>query len=158
VPCTPFVLPCSSRTCEEISLRSPTSCSTVSVWLRRIVWISPGLWFCDRSEIELKSFAVSVPLSPSFGHNQPLSGIKLVIPAILQKFILCSRTYCREDRAILVLIQVGIYQVLIRAIIVTVGFVFTHLLMVNSRQPSDEITFGVGKNFVYYPLVLTPLV
>jgi len=25
------------------------------VWLRRFVWISPGLWFCDRSEIESKS-------------------------------------------------------------------------------------------------------
>ena len=25
------------------------------VRLRRFVWISPGLWFCDRSEIELKS-------------------------------------------------------------------------------------------------------
>jgi len=25
------------------------------VWLRHFVWISPGLWFCDRSEIESKS-------------------------------------------------------------------------------------------------------
>ena len=25
------------------------------VWLRNFVWISPGLWFCDRSEIESKS-------------------------------------------------------------------------------------------------------
>ena len=25
------------------------------VWLCRFVWISPGLWFCDRSEIESKS-------------------------------------------------------------------------------------------------------
>jgi hypothetical protein len=81
----------------EISLRSPTLCSMVSVQLRRIVWISPCLWFCYRSEIESKSFAVLVPLPSSFGHNQPLSSIKLVIPVVLQQFIICSWTYCHED-------------------------------------------------------------
>jgi hypothetical protein len=29
--------------------------------------------------------------------------------------------------------------------------------MVNFRQPSHEFTFGVGMNFISYPLVLTPL-
>jgi hypothetical protein len=32
------------------------------------------------------------------------------------------------------------------------------MLTVKSRQPSHEFTFGVGMNFVSYPLVLTPLV
>jgi hypothetical protein len=32
------------------------------------------------------------------------------------------------------------------------------MLMVNFRQPSQEFTFGVGINFISYPLVLTPLI
>jgi hypothetical protein len=32
------------------------------------------------------------------------------------------------------------------------------MLMVKFRQPSYEFTFGVGMNFISYPLVLTPLV
>jgi hypothetical protein len=32
------------------------------------------------------------------------------------------------------------------------------MLMVNFCQPSHEFTFGVGMNFISYPLVLTPLV
>jgi hypothetical protein len=32
------------------------------------------------------------------------------------------------------------------------------LLTVNFRQPSHEFIFGVGMNFISYPLVLTPLV
>jgi hypothetical protein len=32
------------------------------------------------------------------------------------------------------------------------------LLTVKIRQPSHEFTFGVGITFVYYPLVLTPVV
>jgi hypothetical protein len=32
------------------------------------------------------------------------------------------------------------------------------MLTVNICQPSHEFTFGVGMNFVSYPLVLTPLV
>jgi len=55
VPYSTFVLPCSSWTCEVNALDSPTSCSTASVRLRRIVWISSGLWFYGRSEIESKS-------------------------------------------------------------------------------------------------------
>jgi hypothetical protein len=30
------------------------------------------------------------------------------------------------------------------------------LLTVNFRKPSHEFTFGVGMNFISYPLVLTP--
>jgi hypothetical protein len=33
-----------------------------------------------------------------------------------------------------------------------------YLLTVKFRQPSHEFTFGVGRCFVPYPLVLTPLV
>jgi hypothetical protein len=32
------------------------------------------------------------------------------------------------------------------------------LLTVNFRQISHEFTFGVGMNFISYPLILTPLV
>jgi hypothetical protein len=32
------------------------------------------------------------------------------------------------------------------------------VLMVKFCQPSHEFTFGVGMSFIYYPLVLTPLV
>jgi hypothetical protein len=32
------------------------------------------------------------------------------------------------------------------------------MLTVNFPQPSHEFTFGVGMNFISYPLVLTPLV
>jgi hypothetical protein len=32
------------------------------------------------------------------------------------------------------------------------------MLTVKFRQPSHEFTFGVGKTFVSYPLVLTPVV
>jgi hypothetical protein len=32
------------------------------------------------------------------------------------------------------------------------------LLTVKIRQPSHEFTFGVGINFIPYPLVLTPVV
>jgi hypothetical protein len=32
------------------------------------------------------------------------------------------------------------------------------MLTVNFHQPSHEFTFGVGMNFISYPLVLTPLV
>jgi hypothetical protein len=33
----------------------------------------------------------------------------------------------------------------------------SRLLTVKFRQPSHEFTFGVGMNFIPYPLVLTPL-
>jgi hypothetical protein len=52
------------------------------VRLHRFVWISPGLWFCGRSEIKSKSMKVFVPLSPSLVHDQPWPGIKLVISAV----------------------------------------------------------------------------
>jgi hypothetical protein len=32
------------------------------------------------------------------------------------------------------------------------------VLTVKIRQPSQEFTFGVGMNFIPYPLVLTPVV
>jgi hypothetical protein len=34
----------------------------------------------------------------------------------------------------------------------------TPVLTVKFRQPSHEFTFGVGMTFVFYPLVLTPVV
>ena len=58
--------------------------------------------FGDRVEV----FAVLVPLSPSLGRIQPLSGIELVIRCS-QQVILVLLIYCREDRATLVPIHIG---------------------------------------------------
>ena len=58
--------------------------------------------FGDRVEV----FVVSVPLSPSLGRIQPLSGIKLVTRCS-QQVILVLLIYCREDRATLVPIHIG---------------------------------------------------
>jgi hypothetical protein len=38
------------------------------------------------------------------------------------------------------------------------GLSMGEMLTVKFRQPSHEFTFGVGMTFIYYPLVLTPLV
>jgi hypothetical protein len=38
------------------------------------------------------------------------------------------------------------------------GLSMGEMLTVNFRQTSHEFTFGVGMNFISYPLVLTPLV
>jgi hypothetical protein len=38
------------------------------------------------------------------------------------------------------------------------GLSMGELLTVKFRQPSHEFTFSVGMTFVYYPLVLTPVV
>jgi hypothetical protein len=38
------------------------------------------------------------------------------------------------------------------------GLSMAEMFMVKFRQPSHEFTFGVGMNFISYPLVLTPLV
>jgi hypothetical protein len=38
------------------------------------------------------------------------------------------------------------------------GLSMGEMLMVKSRQPSHEFTFGVDMTFISYPLVLTPLV
>ena len=58
--------------------------------------------FRDRVEV----FVVSVPLSPSLGHIQPLSGINLVTRCS-QQVILVLLIYYREDRATLVPIHIG---------------------------------------------------
>jgi hypothetical protein len=38
------------------------------------------------------------------------------------------------------------------------GLSMGELLTVKIRQPSHEFTFGVGRSFIPYPLVLTPVV
>jgi hypothetical protein len=38
------------------------------------------------------------------------------------------------------------------------GLSMGELLTVKFRQTSHEFSFGVGMTFVYYPLVLTPMV
>jgi hypothetical protein len=38
------------------------------------------------------------------------------------------------------------------------GLSMGEMLTVKFRRPSHEFTFGVGMNFISYPLALTPLV
>jgi hypothetical protein len=38
------------------------------------------------------------------------------------------------------------------------GLSMGQMLTVKFRQPSLEFTFGIGMNFISYPLVLTPVV
>jgi hypothetical protein len=38
------------------------------------------------------------------------------------------------------------------------GLRMAEMLTVKFRQPSHEFTFGVGMNFISYPLVLIPVV
>jgi hypothetical protein len=38
------------------------------------------------------------------------------------------------------------------------GLSMGEMLAVKFRQPSHEFTYGVGMNFISYPLVLTPVV
>ena len=79
--------------------------------------------FGDRVEV----FVVSVPLSPSLGRIQPLSGIKLVTRCS-QQVILVLLIYCREDRATLVPIHIGNLSIgclrlhlLLRIVVVALG-------------------------------------
>ena len=105
MPYSTFVLPCSSWTCEGNPLGPPISCSTAFVWLRRIVWISSGSWFCGRSEIESKSSRFRC-LSPRRLVASNLFRYKLVIRCS-QQVILVLLIYCREDRVTLVPIHIG---------------------------------------------------
>ena len=104
MPYSTFVLPYSSWNCEVNPLGSPTSCSMASVWQRRIVWISSGLWFCGRSEIESKSSRFRC-LSP---RRLVASNLCLkLVTRCSQQVILVLLIYCREDRATLVPIHIG---------------------------------------------------
>jgi hypothetical protein len=38
------------------------------------------------------------------------------------------------------------------------GFSMGEMLTVKFRQPTHEFTFGVGMNFISYPIVPTPLI
>jgi len=99
-------------------LGSPTSCSTASIGtvLCGLFWIVVLQSFGDRVEV----FAVLVPLYPSLGRIQPLSGIKLVIRCV-QQVILVLLIYCREDWATLVSIHIGSLSVLFTLPIVDSG-------------------------------------
>ena len=93
-----LVLPCSSRTCEEIPLGSTSSCFAVPIRLPRLVWISSscGSVVVRRSSRSLCGFGASLPVAWS---RPTLVGIKLVILRCSQQVILWFPTYCREDRA-----------------------------------------------------------
>ena len=90
------------------------------------------LWRSSRSP---QGFGASLPVAWS---HPTVAGIKLFTHCSQQSYP-CSWTYYHEDRAILVLEYISTYHVVIRAIVVTVGFVITtylplvyHLLLFSS--------------------------
>ena len=121
-----FVLASSSRTCEKDLSEVPyfvlngcqfgctVLCGLVPDCGSAIVW---------RSSRSPQGFGVSLPVAWS---HPTLAGIKLFTHCSQQSYP-CFWIYCREDRVILVLEYIGTYHVVIRAIIVTVGFVITRL-------------------------------
>ena len=119
-----FVLASSSRTCEKDLSEVPyfmlNGCQFSCAVLCGLV-PDCGSAIVRRSSRSPQGFGVSLPWS-----QLTLAGIKLFTRYSQQSYP-CSWTYCREDRAILVLIYIGTYHVVIRAIVVTVGFVITHL-------------------------------
>ena len=79
-----------------------------------------------RSSRSPQGFGVSLPVAWS---HPILAGIKLFTRYSQQSY-LCTWTYCREDRAILMLVYIGTYHVVIRAIVVTVGLFIIHLSII----------------------------
>ena len=70
------------------SLWDPLFCALrFPVWLRRFVWISPGLWFCDHSEIESKSSRFRC-LSPRHLVASNLGRYKAIYPLFAAKLSL----------------------------------------------------------------------
>ena len=72
---------------RNISMRSSTPCSRLPVRLRRFVWISPGLWFYDRSEIVSKSSRFRC-LSPRRLVASNLGRYKTIYPMFAAKLFL----------------------------------------------------------------------
>jgi len=89
-------------------------CELVPICGSAIVW---------RSSRSPRGFGASLPVTWS---HPTLAGIKLFTYCSQQSYP-CSWTYCCEDRAILMSVHVGTYHVVIRAIVVTIGFVITRL-------------------------------
>jgi hypothetical protein len=134
VPCTPLfflVLP----GLVKRSLWGPLlRALRFPVRLHRFVWISPGLWFCGRSEIESKSSRFRC-LSPRRLVASNLGRYKASYPPLFAASylvisnLLSWRSGHPEEVSIGILLLVisDPYHVVIRAIVVTVGFVITYL-------------------------------
>ena len=97
--------------------------------------------FGDRVEV----FAVSVPLLPSLGRIQHLSGIKQVT-RYLQQVILVLLIYCCEDRATLILIHISNLSTGIKAFVVTLG------LTISTYLPLVYLSFVTVLFITYSPL------
>ena len=117
-----FVLASSSWTCEEDLSEIPYFVLYGWQFGCAISWIC-GSAIVRRSSRSPQGFGASLLVAWS---HRTLVGINLFIHYLQQSYP-SSWTYYREDRAILVPDYIGIYHVVIRAIIVTVGFVITHL-------------------------------
>ena len=124
-----FVLASSSRTCEEDLSEVPyfvlNSFQFGCAILCGLVLIC-GSVIVRRSSRSPQGFGASLPVAWS---HPTLAGIKLFTRCSQQTY-LYSWTYCREDRAILVLVYIGTYHVVIRAIVVTVGLFIIHLSII----------------------------
>ena len=124
-----FVLASSSWTCEEDLSDVPYfvlySCQFGCAILCGLVPVC-GSAIIRRSSRSPQGFGASLPIAWS---HPTLAGIKLFTRCSQQTYP-CSWTYCHEDWAILVLVYIGTYHVVIRAIVVTVGLFIIHLSII----------------------------
>ena len=124
-----FVLASSSWTCEEDLSEVPNfvlyDCQFGCAILCGLVLVC-GSAIVRRLSRSPQGFGVSLPVAWSY---PTLAGIKLFIRCLQQSY-LCSWTYCREDHAILMLVYIGTYHVVIRAIVVTVGLFIIYLSII----------------------------
>ena len=122
-----FVLASSSRTCEKDLSEVPyfllNGCQFGCAVLCGLV-PDCGSAGVRRSSRSPQGFDVSLPIA---WLHPTLAGIKLFTRCSQQSYPY-SWTNCCEDRAILVLEYIGTYQVVIRAIIVTVGICYHPLI------------------------------
>ena len=124
-----FVLASSSWTCEEDLSEVPyfvlNSCQFDCAVLCGLVPVC-GSAIVQRSSRSPQGFGASLPVAWS---HPTLAGIKLFTRCSQQSYP-CSWTYCREDLAILVLVYIGTYHMVIRAIVVTVGLFIINLSII----------------------------
>ena len=129
-----LVLPCSSWTCEEIPLESTSSCFAGSSTAALPCVDKLRLWFCGRSVIESKSSRFRC-LFPRRLVASNLDRYKASYPPLFAASylvisnLLSWRSGHSEEVSIGILLLVisDPYHVVIRAIVVTVGFVITYL-------------------------------
>jgi hypothetical protein len=98
----------------------------VPVRLPHLVWISSGCGSAvvRRSSRSLRGFGVSLPVAWS---HPTLAGIKLVIHYSTASYLCVHQPTVVKIGPTLYRYPIGTYHVVIRAIVVTVGFIIIHL-------------------------------